>query len=131
MNYFKQHPAEILILIYLIITFTYSFMEKIFDWKNTVNYYRDHFRNTFLKNLIPFLLTVVIIMEMITVYFCITGVYALLTDAGNQLSLYGLFFAALTLMGLMLGQRIAKDYAGAMNITVYFILTVIGILLLQ
>jgi len=131
MIYFKQHPAEILILFYLIITFTYSFMEKAFDWKNTVTYYREHFKDTFLKNAIPFLLVVVIIMEIISVYFSITGIYSLSFENKNQPALYGLFFVALTLIGLMLGQRIAKDYAGAMNITVYFILTIIGILLLQ
>ncbi len=131
MIYFKQHPAEILILFYLIITFTYSFMEKFFDWKDTVNYYREHFKNTFLKNRIPFLIIVVVLMEIISVYFCVTGIYGLSFKNENQPALWGLYLVALTLTGLMLGQRIAKDYAGAMNITVYFILTVIGILLLQ
>ncbi|RUA07208.1 MAG: DoxX family protein [Flavobacteriia bacterium] len=131
MIYLKQHPAEILILFYLIITFTYSFMEKVFDWKNTVNYYREHFKDTFLKNAIPLLLVIVIIMEMISVYFCVTGIYSLTFENKNRPALYGLFFVAFTLIGLMLGQRIAKDYAGAMNITVYFILSIIGILLLQ
>jgi hypothetical protein len=131
MTYFKQHPAEILILIYLIITFTYSFLEKIFSWKDSVDFYREHFKNTRLKDMIPFLLIVVILMELITVTFCITGVYQLSFKNTSEQALYGLFFAAITLTGLMFGQRIAKDYAGAMNITVYFIITIIGILLQQ
>ena len=81
--------------------------------------------------MIPFLLIVVILMELITVTFCITGVHQLLFKNTGEQALYGLFFAAVTLTGLMFGQRVAKDYAGAMNITVYFILTIIGILLLQ
>ena len=36
-----------------------------------------------------------------------------------------------TLLLLMTGQRIAQDYSGAMNITVYFMLTVIGIFMLE
>jgi len=32
---------------------------------------------------------------------------------------------------LMTGQRIAQDYSGAMNITVYFILTVLGVYFLE
>lgn len=131
MDYFKQHLAEILILFYLTITFTYSFLEKVLDWKNTVIYYREHFKNTPLKNIIPGLLSLVIILEIITVYFCIIGGYDLILGDEGQMALYGLFFAAITLTGLMFGQRIAKDYAGAMNITVYFILSIIGILLLQ
>ena len=131
MTYFKQHLAEILILIYLIITFTYSFLEKVFSWKDSIGFYQEHFKNSILKNKIPLLLIVVIVMELITVSFCITGVYMLSFENKNEPALYGLFFAAITLTGLMLGQRIAKDYPGAMNITVYFILTVIGILLLQ
>ncbi|PJC60099.1 MAG: DoxX family protein, partial [Flavobacteriales bacterium CG_4_9_14_0_2_um_filter_35_242] len=35
------------------------------------------------------------------------------------------------LLALLLGQRIAKDYAGAMTIAVYFIIAIIGIILLE
>lgn len=123
--------AQIFILIYLIITFAYSAFEKILQWKASVVYYTEHFKETFLKNSMPFLIKLVIVIEIIAVIVCLIGLINLLFYHEEQLAFYGLILMAITLIGLMFGQRIAKDYAGAMNITVYFILTVIGIFLMQ
>ena len=117
--------AQILILIYLIITFTYSAFEKLLQWKESVLFYTDHFKETFLKNSMTFLLKLVILIEIITVVICLIGLVNLLFFQEKQYAFYGLILVGLTLIGLMFGQRVAKDYAGAMNITVYFILTVI------
>ena len=46
------------------------------------------------------------------------------------IAVVGLEISAIVLLMFLIGQRIAKDYAGAMNITVYFILNVLGIYLL-
>ena len=127
----NQFATPILILVYILITFGYSVGEKLFGWKESVSFYRNHFDKTSLKNGIPFLLKVVIILEIITVILCLIGLYNLLILQQKDFSFYGLIVAAITLIGLMIGQRIAKDYAGAMNITVYFILTVFGVFLLQ
>ena len=58
------------------------------------------------------------------------GLYRLLFSHDSQTTLWGLIATAITLIVLMTGQRIAQDYSGAMNITVYFILTVMGIYML-
>ncbi len=131
MTYIQQYPAETLILVYLVITFSYSFLEKLFDWKNSLVYYRDHFKDTILESSIPVLLVIVIIMEILSVLLSISGIYNLLLYGNHYYAITGLILIAVTLIGLMAGQRIAKDYPGAMNITVYFIVTVIGILLLE
>jgi hypothetical protein len=53
-------------------------------------------------------------------------------NAGTtSLALWGMLATSFTLILLMTGQRIAQDYSGAMNITVYFILTVMGIFMLE
>ena len=58
------------------------------------------------------------------------GLYRLSFSHESQTTLWGLIATAITLIVLMTGQRIAQDYSGAMNITVYFILTVMGIYML-
>lgn len=127
----SQYAAQIFILIYIVITFGYSVIEKLLQWRESVDFYENHFRETSLKNTIPFLLKVVILLETITVIICVIGLFGLIVFSNKEFGFYGLILAALTLIGLMFGQRIAKDYAGAMNITVYFILTIIGVFMLQ
>ena len=61
----------------------------------------------------------------------VVGVYQLATSGITKIALIGLELSAVMLIFLLIGQRIAKDYPGAMSITVYFILTVFGVFLLQ
>lgn len=125
------YAAQILILIYIVITFGYSVIEKLLQWKENIDFYENHFRDTPLKNTIHFLLKIVILLEIITIIICVIGLFNLIVFSNKEFGFYGLILAAITLLGLMFGQRIAKDYAGAMNITVYFILTIIGVFMLQ
>ncbi|MCD6542912.1 MAG: hypothetical protein J7K34_00230 [Flavobacteriaceae bacterium] len=106
-------------------------MEKIFQWKQSIGYYQSHFKNTFMEKFIPPSLLLVIFMEVITVILSLIGIYNLILFNDNTFGYYGLVVAAITLLGLMIGQRIAKDYSGAMLITVYFILTVFGLFLFK
>ncbi len=126
-----EYTAQILILAYILITFAYSALEKIIQWKQSNIYYKSHFKDTFMERIIPLSLLIVIFFEMLTVILSASGIYCLIRFDEKYIGLYGLVLAAFTLIGLMIGQRIAKDYQGAMLITVYFILTVFGIYLLQ
>jgi hypothetical protein len=131
MNIVVQNITQILILVYIIVSFGYSAIEKILQHKESIEFYSVHFKKTFLKNYIPSMLNLVIVLELITVITCVSGLYFLLITNEKQIGLYGLILAAITLIGLMIGQRIAQDYSGAMNITIYFILTVFGVYLFQ
>lgn len=84
-----------------------------------------------MEKFIPPSLLLVIFMEVITVTLSLIGIYNLIQFNDMAFGYYGLVVAAITLLGLMIGQRIAKDYSGAMLITVYFILTVFGVFLFQ
>ncbi len=123
--------VPILILIYIIITFLYSAVEKLVQWRESIDFYINHFKNSSIKNFIPLLLIIVIILELISSVLCLIGIYHLIVFNEKIIGFNGLVLAAITLIGLMFGQRIAKDYSSAMQITVYFILTVFGAFLLQ
>jgi uncharacterized membrane protein YphA (DoxX/SURF4 family) len=129
--FIMEFAAQILILIYILLTFTYSAFEKIFQWKGSIVYYKSHFQDTFMENFIPPSLILVVLLEIVTAVLLILGIYDLILLNQKQFGFYGLLLAAITLIGLMTGQRIAKDYNGAMLITVYFILTVFGVFLMQ
>ena len=107
-----------------------SVFEKITDWKGTITYYKNHFKNTILQNIIPFLLIKIVIFETLVLLLLSIGLFHLFSENTTTVAKIGLELSAITLRMFLFGQRLAKDYPGAMNITVYFILNVIGIYIL-
>ncbi len=130
-DFMNQHLAISLIVVYLTLSFTYSIIEKIMQWHDCKVYYREHFKRSFLKNHVPSAILLIILMELICVGLNTIGLYNLLKFGSTDLVLCGMLAVSFTLLSLMTGQRIAQDYSGAMNITVYFILTVLGIFMLE
>ena len=130
MSIFNINSAEILLLLFFIITYFLSVIEKIADWKNTIAYYTNHFKNTVLYKMIPLVLVQVVIFEITALILLCIGLYFLVTENSIYLAKIGLEISAITLLQFLVGQRLAKDYPGAMNITIYFILNIIGIYLL-
>lgn len=125
-----QYITEILILLLLIITFVQSGIDKLTDWKGNVSFLNEHFKQTIFKGIVPLVLGVVLIAEIVSAVLMIIGCYQLFTTGETQIALCGLILSAVTLLSLLFGQRIAKDYAGAMTIVVYYIPIVFGIYLL-
>ena len=72
-----------------------------------------------------------IIGEIICGFLSVFGMFKIINSGDTVFGYYATIFAAVLLLAMLLGQRIAKDYAGAMNITVYFILSVFGVYLFQ
>ena len=131
MKLLSNHPTEILILLFMIVTFLQSGFDKILDWKGNVSFIKDHFKNSPLKNTVPLLLGVILVLEILAGVLMSVGVYQIFQSENTELALLGLELCAITLIFLLIGQRLAKDYAGAMSLAVYFILTVFGIFLLH
>ncbi len=131
MQHLESFSAEILILFFLTITFLFSGLEKILNWKESLQFYSDHFKNTIIKNRLSVFLIIVIIGEIVCGFLSILGIFKIAYSGDKLYGYYATIFAALILLAMLFGQRIAKDYTGAMNITVYFILTIFGVYLLQ
>ena len=131
MKILTNYPAEILILIFLIITFLQSGIDKLLDWKGNVSFIKNHFKNSPLKNSVPLLLSIILIIEVIAAILMIVGIYQLVVNDATQIALLGVELSSLTLIFLLVGQRLAKDYAGAMSLAVYFIITIIGVFFLK
>lgn len=122
-----NNVASILILIFLAITFMQSAYDKIFYWKDNVNWLKEHFAKTQLKNQVPLALLHVLILELISSILCIVGVIQLLLNDGRYYGFYGAVFSCITLLMLLFGQRLAKDYDGARTIAIYFIPAVMAV----
>jgi len=131
MSIFNNHSAEILVLLFLIITFLQSGIDKITDWKGNVDFITGHFKNSPLQKMVPLLLLTVLIFEIAAGILMLVGGYYILAGGDGTVAKVGLEFAAITLIMLLIGQRLAKDYPGAMSLAVYFILTIFGLYLLN
>lgn len=126
-----EHLAEIFILIMLAIVFLQSGIDKILDRKGNLSWLQGHFANSPLKNMVPFSLFTVTVFEIISGLSAVVGAVSLITCEGTLFALISGILSAITFLMLFLGQRLAKDYAGAQTIVIYLIPTVFLLYLLQ
>lgn len=131
MDTFFTNTAEILLLAFLVITFLQSGIDKIIDWKGNLGWLKGHFEKTPLRNMVPLLLGIVLLVEMVAGILCTIGVFQLLISGDTEIAFYGAIFSCASLLMLLFGQRIAKDYEGARTIAVYFIPAIFLVFLLQ
>ena len=131
MNLLSNYPAEVLILFFLIVTFIQSGADKLIDWKGNISFITGHFKNSPLKNSVPALLGIILVLELIAGALMIVGAFQLYTSEAKEIALLGIELSAVTLIFLLIGQRLAKDYAGAMTLAVYFLIAVFGAFLLN
>ena len=126
-----NNPATLLISVFLALTFLQSGYDKIIDWQGNVGWLKGHFEKTFIKNQVPASLMLILVLEIIAGVLCISGFIQLLLNGSNLLAFYGLILLCITLLFLLFGQRIAKDYDGARTIVIYFIPAVLGLYFMQ
>lgn len=131
MKFLSDYPTEVLVLLFLTVTFLQSGIDKIADWNGNVSFIKEHFKNSPLKNSVPLLLGIILVLEVIAGFLMLFGVYELYTSGAKEIALLGTELCAVTLIFLLIGQRLAKDYAGAMSLAVYFIVTLWGVFLLN
>lgn len=122
------NTASILVLIFLAVTFIQSAYDKIFGWQGNVEWLKGHFANTsLLKNNVPAALGVILILELITGILTLVGCVQLMVNGERTYGQYGAIFSCITLILLLLGQRLAKDYDGARTIAIYFVPAVLAV----
>ena len=131
MNYIFSNATEILLLLFMMIVFLQSSIDKIVDWKGNLFFHKSHFAKTPMKDLVPYLLATILIFELATGIVCALGLFQIVTIENDTLAFYGAILACVSLLMLLLGQRLAKDYGGAQTIAVYFVPAIFLVFLLQ
>lgn len=126
-----EHSAEILLLLFLVITFLQSGIDKLTDWSGNLSWLKGHFKDTPMRGIVPIMLGTVLVAEVTAGVLCLIGTYQLATAGESKAALYGAILSCISLLMLLFGQRMAKDYAGAMTIAVYFVPAIFLVFLLQ
>jgi len=126
-----KFAPHLLILVFLAITFLQSGIDKISDWNGNLSFLKEHFSKTFLRKSVPQMLGLILFGEIIVGFLSVLGIIQIYISGTTTLGFYASVIAAKILLALLFGQRVAKDYAGAMTITVYFMVTVFGVYLMS
>ena len=122
-----QNPVRLLLLLFLAITFIQSGYDKLMYWKDNLNWLKSHFAKTPIKDMVPMSLGLILALELIAGIASAARIIQLLTNSGESFGFYGAVTSAVTLLFLLLGQRMAKDYEGAKTIVIYFIPTLLAV----
>lgn len=122
-----NNVASILILIFLAVTFIQSVYDKIFDWSGTITWLKGHFSDTFLKNNVPIAVGLLVVLELVAGILCCVGCIQLIINGGRNFGFYGAVFSCISLICMLFGQRLVKDYDGARTIAIYFVPAVMAV----
>jgi hypothetical protein len=122
--------ASVLTSALLAICFLQSGLDKVLDFKGNLAWLNGHFAKSPLRGQVAPMLIVITILECAAGALCTVGVVQIILSSDMKLALLGAELAALNIVMLFFGQRVAKDYAGAAALVPYFIVCVGAILLL-
>ncbi len=121
---------QCLVSAFLAILFLQSGIDKLIDRQGNRQWLTGHFAKSPLHSSVPLLLTSITVLELVAGIFSGLGFFVTLLRRETTLAFYGALLAALAILALFFGQRLAKEYAGAAVLVPYFLLTLIAIYLL-
>jgi hypothetical protein len=125
------HVMQVLSSALLAILFLQSGIDKIVDRRGNLDWLNGHFAKSPLAGMVPLMVTVITIMEIAAGALSAVGSLMIFVRRDSTLAFYGAVVAALSIVALFFGQRMAKDYAGAGVLVPYFLLTLAAIYLLS
>ena len=110
------------------ILFTQSGLDKVFNYKENLDYHREHFKNSPLAATVEPMTLAITVLETAAGLISVVG--AVLLFFGNEfVACLGLWLSVVDILCLFFGQRLAKDYAGAASLVSYFVALGGGLLL--
>ena len=117
---------HILFSVFVAILFIQSGLDKVFNWACEKSFYQSHFSKTILSGSVGLLMPVITISELGAGFLSALGLVHMLLTGDHAIACTGMLLANISILMLFLGQRIAKDYAGAATLATYFLATSAG-----
>jgi hypothetical protein len=114
-------------LLFVLLVFGQSSLDKIFHFEGNLNYFRHQFKDSPLSSGVRILLTLLTAMELLSALLAAFALFALWTMGEQVPGLFAMALAGLTFVCLIFGQRMAKDYAGAAGIVPYLLVALLGL----
>lgn len=121
---------QILVSAFLAVLFLQSGLDKVVDRRGNRAYLDQHFAKSPLAGTVGPMFAVITILEVAAGTLLGVGSALLLLTRDSTVAYIGALLAAVNIIALFFGQRVAKDYAGAAVLVPYFLLTISAIYLL-
>lgn len=112
---------QLIILALIAIVFLQSGFDKLIDWNGNLSWLKSHFSKTILKSSVSLALAIITLLEIAAGLTAIVGMGEILLYSTACFAFWSAILSAITLLLLFLGQRLAKDYAGAQTLVIYLI----------
>jgi len=122
---------QVLVSAFLAILFLQSGIDKVIDRRGNLEWLQGHFAKSPLARMVPAMVFAITVLEIVAGTLSAIGCVLIVFLRDSGLAFYGAAIAALSILALFFGQRIAKDYAGAAVLVPYFLLSLFAIYLLQ
>lgn len=122
--------VQLLVSAFLAILFLQSGIDKIVDRQGNLEWLKGHFAKSPVAGVVPLMFLVLTIIEVSAGLLSGIGFLALLFSHNSTIAFYGAVTSAIAILCLFLGQRMAKEYAGAAILVPYFLLALVAIYLL-
>jgi len=122
-----NNTASVLALAFLALTFIMSAHNKIFYWNDNLTFLKSHFEKTILKNQVALATGILLAFELVAGILCLSGIIELYINGGRMFGFYGAVFSCISLLFMLFGQRLAKDYDGARTIAIYFVPAILAV----
>ena len=116
---------------FLAILFLQSGTDKIIDRRGNLEWLTGHFAKSPLAGMVPAMVTAITILELAAGTLSGIGCVFVLLTRNSTFAFYGAVLAAIAIIALFFGQRMAKDYAGAATLVPYFLLASVAIYILS
>jgi uncharacterized membrane protein YkgB len=124
------HVMQVLASAFLAILFLQSGIDKVIDRRGNLEWLKGHFAKSPLAGFVSIMVSVITILELAAGVLSAVGCVFILITRDSTLAFYGAVIAAISIVALFFGQRVAKDYAGAATLVPYFLLMLAAIYLL-
>ena len=121
---------QLLVSAFLAVLFLQSGLDKVVDRKGNLAFLHEHFGRSPLAGTVGPMFFVITILEVAAGILSGVGFLLVLFARNSTVAYWGALIAAVNLVALFLGQRVAKDYAGAAALVPYFLLVLTAIYLL-
>lgn len=117
--------------VFLAIVFLQSGLDKMFNYRRELGWIRQKFSRSALHDYVAPLFFVLASFEVISGLLSLGGAIQLLFTCSPFIAVCGAWAASATMLMLIFGQRITKDYTGAATLVPYFIASILALYFLS
>ncbi len=122
---------KLMCLGFLSVLFLQSGFDKVFHYKDNKEWLTAHFEKSLLNSVSGILLPAITVLEISAGLLSIIGLCTLIFFGKTDWGILGAQVSTLSVLALILGQRLAKDYEGASTLVGYFMMCIGSVYILQ